>query len=372
MKLREFVLVLFAFLLAGCAPATGGPLATEVAVQATIFAPSPTPLQPVPPTATPVPGPESWPGATSFVLLGLDSDPAHPERNAYGIRTDVFVIGVLVTYPQADAPPRLVLFSLPRDLYLPITCVGDSQTGSIDLPGEYAIDQPLADVPREAYDRINAAYYRGGPDCVRETIRWNFGITVDGPVVAVEMGKFVEAVDALGGLDITPGEDYVDFCGYYLGTDGNGGDWRHWRPGVTRHLTGNEVLCYVRGRRTPDGDLDRNRRTLEVLQAARQQWTPEHLMNTAGADGVATLMSWAWNYVSVDNWITTITWSVDNFEPLRLAEINTARMRLGETVEFYTTPGGASVVVPAFNLVEPGMDQADYLMHWFGCAIWAC
>src|SRR3989304_1166142 len=86
MKLREFVLVLFAFLLAGCAPATGGPLATEVAVQATIFAPSPTPLQPVPPTATPVPGPE----ATSFVLLGLDSDPAHPERNAYGIRTAVF------------------------------------------------------------------------------------------------------------------------------------------------------------------------------------------------------------------------------------------------------------------------------------------
>jgi len=357
-------------LLAACAGATGGPLATEVSVQATIFAPTETAFQPEPPTASPteLPGPE----VTTSVLLGLDYDPNRPQRNEYGIRTDVFVIAALIIWPGPEYPPRLVLFSLPRDLYLPIACAGEGGPDTwIELPGNTAIDQPLADVPREAFDRINAAYYRGGPDCVRETVRWNFGLTVDGPVATVEMGRFVEAVDYLGGLDITPSKDYVDFCGYYLGTDGNGGDWRHWRDGVTRHLTGNEVLCYIRGRRTPEGDLDRNRRTLEVIEAARQQWKPQELYDRTGVAGIADLFGWAAKYVRFDG-LDVVPWLVEHFVDLQDAEVHTARLRLGESVGFWTTPGGASVIVPAFELNEPGMDQADYLMHWFGCTLWSC
>src|SRR3989337_64961 len=78
------------------------------------------------PPATPVPGPEFFTG----ILLGTDYDPQYPERNSFGIRTDVFVIASMVTYPEEwEFPARLVLFAVPRDLWLPIACA------AVELPG---------------------------------------------------------------------------------------------------------------------------------------------------------------------------------------------------------------------------------------------
>src|SRR3990172_5963013 len=251
--------------------ATAGPSPQQMETMVAQWWVHPTAIAPTAtPTATPVPGPEFFTG----ILLGTDYDPQYPERNSFGIRTDVFVIASMVTYPEDwDRPARLVLFALPRDLWLPIACA------DVELPGEYVTDQPLEQVPPEAFDRINAAWYRGGVECVRETVRYNFGVDVDGPVLLTSMPGFIAGVDALGGLDIVPGQDYTDFCGTYNGTDGQGGDWRTWKAGRFYHMGGNELLCYVRARQVPIGDLDRNRRELEVIRAMKEEWAPSLLLD---------------------------------------------------------------------------------------------
>src|SRR3990172_2286158 len=227
--------------------ATAGPSPQQMETMVAQWWVHPTAIAPTAtPTATPVPGPEFFTG----ILLGTDYDPQYPERNSFGIRTDVFVIASMVTYPEDwDRPARLVLFALPRDLWLPIACA------DVELPGEYVTDQPLEQVPPEAFDRINAAWYRGGVECVRETVRYNFGVDVDGPVLLTSMPGFI------------------------AGADGQGGDWRTWKAGRFYHMGGNELLCYVRARQVPIGDLDRNRRELEVIRAMKEEWAPSLLLD---------------------------------------------------------------------------------------------
>jgi hypothetical protein len=325
-----------------------------------------TPFQPVEPTATPTP--EPVPEVFTGVLLGTDYDPQYPERNSFGIRTDVFIIVSMVTWPDEwEMPARLVMVALPRDLYLPIACA------EVELPGEYAMEQDLDTVPREAFDRINAAWYRGGAECVRETVRYNFGVEVDGPVLTTTMPGFIAATDALGGLDIVPGQDYTDFCGTYNGTDGQGGDWRTWKAGRLYHMMGNELLCYVRGRQVSIGDLDRNRRELEVIREMKEQWHPSQLLGKLSLGDYLDLYTWAGQYVLWDAPGRTLADNIWRLRELPGADVVTASLGTDFT-DFWTTPGGASVVVPAFNMELYGteFDQADALMHWFGCTLWAC
>jgi len=315
-------------------------------------------------TAAPPPGPEIYTG----ILLGTDYDPQYPERNSFGIRTDVFVIASMVTYPaEWDAPARLVLFALPRDLWLPIACA------DVELPGEYAWVQPLEQVPPEAFDRINAAWYRGGVDCVRETVRYNFGVDVDGPVLLTTMPAFIAVVDALGGLDIRPGLDYTDFCGTYNGTDGTGGDWRTWNASQTYHMQGNELLCYVRARQNPVGDLDRNRRELEVIKAMKAQWAPGLLLDRLSLADYIGLLNWARQYIEWDGPTGEFIHELWRLDEPSSAVVWTASLGT-ERTDFWRTPGGASVVVPAFPLegYPVDFDQSDALAEWFGCVLWQC
>ena len=268
MRSQAVLPVLFACLvLASCAPVpAGGPLATEVQVQGTIFAAAAasadafdltaTPLQPVPPTPTPWPTSTPRPTKLVGVLLGADWDPIHPERVTYGIRTDVFVVYVI---DEAYDPVRLTLIALPRDLWVGIPPSGYCQTAG-------------------TLDRINSAWGvygdpAGGGDpfaCVADVVEWNLGLEVNAPIAYIELRGFVALIDRIGGITVAPTEDYTDFCGDILCTEGDGGEWRTWREGREYSLRGNEALCYVRGRRVAIGDLDRNRRALEVLQAIRE------------------------------------------------------------------------------------------------------
>ena len=56
-------------------------------------------------------------------------------------------------------------------------------------------------------DRLNAAFFAGGPDYLRSTVETYFGVSIDRYVV-VDFNQFIDIVDTLGGLDIyvTPNE----------------------------------------------------------------------------------------------------------------------------------------------------------------------
>lgn len=122
-------------------------------------------------------------------------------------------------------------------------------------------------------DRLNAAFFAGGPEYLRNTIEAYFGVSIDKYVV-VNFNQFIDIVDTLGGLDIyvTPNEAngyYKDatfnpkgdntrgmqnpldeqnhILGNPYGTDyikmdyGEDGD-----VGQVVHLNGNQALAYSR------------------------------------------------------------------------------------------------------------------------------
>jgi len=358
MRSQAVLPVLFACLvLVSCAPApAGGPLATEVQVQATVFAAAAasaeafdltaTPLQPVAPRPTPTPLPR--PTKLVGVLLGADWDPIHPERVTYGIRTDVFVVYII---DEAYDPVRLTLIALPRDLW-----VGIPPLGNCDTAG--------------TMDRINSAWGlygdpAGGGDpfrCVADVVRWNLGLEVNAPIAYIELRGFVALIDRIGGVTVVPTEDYTDFCGDILGTEGDGGEWRTWRAGREYSLRGNEALCYVRGRRVAIGDLDRNRRALEVLKAIRDtvfETLPGY------AEGIWTFIEFGRDYVEVGmgdggGQLDTLHFIIGRLPlALELQEADLRMIRLGtDQTDFWTTPRGASVVV-----------STVYLQTWLVCVM---
>jgi LCP family protein required for cell wall assembly len=210
-------------------PQTATPEATPL--------PTPTPL----PTATPVDPWENFPGPVeasaidiprpvppipfaddvlNIVLLGSDQRPY-----TGGYRTDTVM--VLSLDPSANTVSML---SIPRDLYV------------------Y--------VPGWRVDRINVADPRGGPEMLRQTILYNFGIPIHN-YARIDFGGFIAGIDALGGID-------VEITGYL--NDECGGTWYRYSPGTLRHMDGWIAHCYVRMRRN-SGDYDRLRRHQEVVRA---------------------------------------------------------------------------------------------------------
>ena len=135
-------------------------------------------------------------------------------------------------------------------------------------------------------DRLNRAYYAGGPEYLRFTLQEYFGVSIDKYVV-VNFNQFIDIVDALGGLDlyVTPDE-----ANGYEGEDPDGDNTRGMQnpldeqnailgnpwgtdyiemsydiDGETLHLNGNQALAYSRIRHVGNVDFDRTRRQRIVI-----------------------------------------------------------------------------------------------------------
>lgn len=221
----------------------------EVPLDATA---TPTPFQPIPPTAsylptdipteTPIPSPTLEPtapillptdygpagaivepkGITNILLLG--SDMRSWWGKGSGFRTDTIILATL--NPEAGT---ISLVSFPRDLY-------------VQIPGY-------------GQDRINTAWGKGGFKKLAATLEYNFGVKVE-HYVLIEFSSFKRIIDGLGGLDVQVGERLND---YYRGRP------ILIKPGI-RTMNADMVLWYARSRKTSN-DFARNRRQQEVLQA---------------------------------------------------------------------------------------------------------
>ena len=257
---RSVLLLLLVTLLAGCvetsalqmplaisqAGLAGEPVILTVPPDAT---PSPTPFQPLPPTAMYIPGDEvsqveataapdqvvpsefnygetepqavlSQPrGQINILLLGADARPGQRR-----FRTDTIIL--LTINPQLG---KVNLLSFPRDLYITI--------------------------PGQGQNRINTAYFYGKMDLVYKTFQHNFGVKPDHHVV-VNFSSFKRIIDSFGGLDVNVGTKLQDYrAGYFVTI-----------PQGQVHMDADTVLWYVRSRKTSN-DFARNRRQQEVLMA---------------------------------------------------------------------------------------------------------
>lgn len=336
-----FLILIMCFLVAGCvaigAKPTDTPSLEEFEITSTTTLPPTKTATPSPtPTATPIPD-EFYTG----VILGTDWDPQRPERVRFGVRSDVFVIYQFQVRPGVGVID-LDFVSLPRDLWIPVPC------------------SPL-DPELEGNDRINAAYAYGDFDCVVETLEV-LGFEVNAPIFKIEMRGFISLINKMGGLYLTPTKTYSDKCGNFQGTEGGDYGWRTWTEGVEYWLDGNLALCYVRARGNSN-DLDRNRRTLEIIDAMMKQF-PEKIFDSDNRmDAINELVgvwSWASEYVESDLGLDDIVkfggYGIDLLQGDIPYLVHSMPL---ETVEFWTTPiYGASVLRPKVDVTE-----------WIRCSI---
>lgn len=209
---------------------------------------TPTPQGNLPP-ATPTPEaaapqvnlPPTWDGASrvNILILGLDYLDWTEDRKGPS-RSDTMV--VLTIDPQTHSAGML---SVPRDLW-------------VNIPG---FD----------YGKLNMAFYYGeanklpggGPLLAAKTVERVLGVPIH-YYAQIDFMTFVYLVDQIGGIDV-----YVEKK-IKIDPLGPGADDVILPVGV-KHLDGMKALAYARQRYTKDGDVDRARRTQQVILAIRDK-----------------------------------------------------------------------------------------------------
>lgn len=109
-------------------------------------------------------------------------------------------------------------------------------------------------IPGYGSNRLNAAYAYGGTELLTETIKANFGITVDRCLV-VNFYLVMDLVDAVGGIDLELSADEIRVMNQYYISHHNrllgnpeGTDMLSESDAGTVHVNGNQALAYARVR----------------------------------------------------------------------------------------------------------------------------
>ncbi|HEX9385880.1 MAG TPA: LCP family protein [Anaerolineales bacterium] len=165
----------------------------------------------------------------TMIVLAIGTD-VRPGEHRYGL-TDV-----MRTVRVDFRAQRVTALEFPRDLWVKIP----------------EIERNL----KTDHQKLNTAYAYGqpdyGPSLLAHTLDLNFGLNVDHYIVA-NMNVFAEAVDALGGLDVTLPEGGID------GRTSTDRSARLVFPGGPQHLNGEQALTLAR------------MRTVSVFERAKHQ-----------------------------------------------------------------------------------------------------
>jgi LCP family protein required for cell wall assembly len=162
-------------------------------------------------------------GRTNVLLLGVDARGGQTKS-----RTDSIMIA------QYDPNNKTVkLVSIMRDIF--------------------------ADIPGYKPYKINTAYFFGGPELLRQTIKQNLGIDVQYYAI-IDFNGFVKVIDTLApdGIEVNVPHDMSKNIGVTLHKG-------------TQKLHGKELLGFSRFRHDSQGDFGRVARQQEVLKAIKSQ-----------------------------------------------------------------------------------------------------
>jgi LCP family protein required for cell wall assembly len=190
-------------------------------------------------SAPPVDSLPQWDGSSPFniLLMGLDYEESSAERSGPS-RSDTMIL------VQIDPIAKKAgMISIPRDLWV--------------------------NIPAFGYAKINTAYFLGesnqlpggGPGLAAKTVEEFLGVPVQYYAV-VSFDSFVKFVDEIGGIDILPRR--------HMWIDPMGRDNKVLLEEKPYHFDGQLALAYARDRHT-GGDVDRARRTQQVLLAIRDR-----------------------------------------------------------------------------------------------------
>jgi polyisoprenyl-teichoic acid--peptidoglycan teichoic acid transferase len=241
-SVRNFVVCWSITRLPGITPPSCG--AGSIVIETPVVVdPLPTPAavshSSVPEIAVPEKTLPSWDGDSRVTLLFIGLDERDWEVGAGAPRSDTMILFTIDPVSKTAG-----MLSIPRDIW-------------INIPGFW-------------YSRINTAYALGeasklpggGPGLAIKTVEQFIGVPIQ-YYAQVDFKAFEEAIDAMGGLYLCPGERItIDPIGpkppVKMGPD-------------CRKYWGYEVLGYARNRHTQGGDIDRANRQQKVIMAMIDQ-----------------------------------------------------------------------------------------------------
>ncbi len=160
----------------------------------------------------------------NILLIGQDRRPGQGRQ-----RSDAMILCSLNTDTKT-----LTMTSFLRDLY-------------VQIPGYQD-------------NRLNAPYALGGMELLKETLKRNFGVAVDG-CMEVDFSQFEKIIDLMGGVDITLTSDEAAHLNQNYGFALRAGE---------NHLNGQQALAYSRIRYIGT-DFGRTNRQRTVLAALVEQ-----------------------------------------------------------------------------------------------------
>jgi LCP family protein required for cell wall assembly len=253
-------------------------------------------------------------GRTNVLILGVDR---RPQETTFVTRTDTMILATV-----DPAHTYAGMLSIPRDLMVTLP---DGSTGRINTAHFFA----------------EADETGSGPAAAVNTVRSNFGVDVH-RFVRIDLIGFVRIVDALGGVTIDVPNPLID---YEYPTYDYGTTVVAFEAGP-QHMDGERALAYARIRHG-SSDFQRAERQQLVMAALVGQalkpttWLRAPLIAAAVTDAVYTDVSLA---------------DVVRMAPTLLlvgpAKLD-SRVIQDEMVQPFTTDGGASVLLPVWENINP-------------------
>jgi LCP family protein required for cell wall assembly len=179
------------------------------------------------------------PSPTNILVLGIDRRPGEGDA----VRTDTLLL--LHSDPGSR---RLVLLSIPRDLWVTFPEGGEGRINTVHV-----------------YAELETA--GSGPARAAETVSANFGVPVH-RTLRLDFDAFRDVVDAAGGIEIDVPKPVIDNA---YPTD-DYGTIRIEIPVGLQHMDGETALQYARSRHGST-DFDRAARQQQILLALAKKLT---------------------------------------------------------------------------------------------------
>jgi LCP family protein required for cell wall assembly len=198
--------------------------------------PSPSPALLFTPSPSPIPVVQGGP----FTVLLLGSDDDSKFSGDHVLTQSMILVRVI------PASKQVIMLSIPRDLYVPLSVGGTS--------------------------KIDGAYSYGGAGAAIATVEQDFGVTVNDYIWVGLLG-LIKVIDAIGGIDVVTSNPVID--DYYPADIYGGNPYDYQRVAVLagpQHLSGINAMEYVRSRHGDvQSDFGRSKRQQQVLLAIRQK-----------------------------------------------------------------------------------------------------
>lgn len=206
-------------------------------------------------------------------------------------------------------------------------------------------------IPGYAKNKLNAAYSLGGMNLLKETLKENFGVHVDG-IVEVDFSQFEKIIDLLGGIDLELTSQEASWINKKAGSSLTEG---------VQHLNGKLAMWYSRNRTSNGGgDYQRTNRQRIVLNTLIETYKSAKLTTIIGMlDQILPLITTNMTKEEIVDYV------VELFPLLMEAEIVSQRIPIGDGSSKST--GHVMTKIDEMSVLVPNIEMnVQYLLDTIG------